>query len=116
MGKAKRAHRSLTELSLNLPDIPAPIRIQHSTFNITMEAAMRPIHDARHMAVLDRIEVNIVDVTFEIRIVSDRVLPKAALPDSLFSFDDLARRTRLIGKTTREAAFDQAPSNGEIQV
>jgi hypothetical protein len=40
--------------------------------------------DALHIAVFDRIEVNVIHVSCKIAIVSDRVLPEAALPDAAF--------------------------------
>jgi len=39
---------------------------------------------------LYRIEVDVVDVTSEIRVVTDGVLPIAALPNPLLAFGDLA--------------------------
>ena len=45
-----------------------------------MKAAMRPVDDPADMTMLHWIEVNIVDVPFEIGVVADRMFPIAALP------------------------------------
>jgi hypothetical protein len=50
-----------------------------------MEAAVRPISHSRHVAVLYGIEMDVVDVTIEICIITDCVLPIAALPNALFT-------------------------------
>jgi len=50
-----------------------------------MERRKWPILDALHIAVLDRIEVNVVRVPCKIVVVVDRVLPEAALPDAAFA-------------------------------
>ncbi len=49
---------------------------------------MRPIGYAIDVAVFHRVEVDVVDVAFEILIISNRVLPVPALPDAFFG--DLA--------------------------
>ncbi len=51
---------------------------------------MRPIGYAIDVAVFHRVEVDVVDVAFEILIISNRVLPVPALPDAFFPFGDLA--------------------------
>ncbi len=48
--------------------------------DITVEAAMRPLANARHISVLDRIEMNVVDVTSEVALVANGVFPEAPLP------------------------------------
>jgi hypothetical protein len=55
-----------------------------------MKAAMRPVRDARDVAVLDGIEVNVVDVTLEVCLVADCMLPIASLPNTLLALRDLA--------------------------
>ena len=47
---------------------------------------MTPIFRTLHPAVFDRIEVNVVDMMLQIRIVADRVFPEAALPDATLAF------------------------------
>jgi hypothetical protein len=58
-----------------------------------MEAAVRPIGDPADMPMLHRIEVNVIDMTRQIGIIANRVLPVTSLPDALLSFSDLALRS-----------------------
>jgi hypothetical protein len=69
------------------------------------------------MTVLHRIEVNVIDVTLEVRIISDCVLPKPSLPESRFAplyltLRPQLRRRQLAG----ESAFDLAPAFREIGI
>jgi hypothetical protein len=43
---------------------------------------MRPIGDPSHPAMLDRIEVNVVEVRVIIPLILDRMLPKSPLPNA----------------------------------
>ena len=90
VGKAKRAHHLFAERTLNVAQIASPVRSEHSSLYITVETAMRPIGYAIDVAVFHRVEVDVVDVAFEILIISNRVLPVPALPDAFFPFGDLA--------------------------
>jgi hypothetical protein len=56
--------------------------------------------------VLDRIDVDVVDVMREIAFISDRVLPIAPLLDAAFA----------VGQAQRKAGLDQAPARGEIRI
>jgi hypothetical protein len=55
-----------------------------------MEAAVGPISDPRHKAVLDRIVVDVVDVAIEVVIVADQTLPIAPLSDAFLALGNLA--------------------------
>jgi len=52
--------------------------------------------------VLHRIEVDVIDVTLEVRIISDRVLPKSSLPDSCFAPLYLVLDLNCAGGSSRE--------------
>ncbi len=52
---------------------------------------MRPIGYTRDVSVLHRIEMNVIDMAIQIRIIANRVFPMAALPDPLLSLDNFAR-------------------------
>ena len=45
-----------------------------------MKRRMRPVAHTRDQAVLDGIEMDVVDVVLEIPVVADRVLPESSLP------------------------------------
>ena len=72
--------------TLNLAHISTPIRCKQAASDVTMEAAMRPIRDAPNVSMPYRIEMNVVDVALEVRLIANGVLPIAALPNALLSF------------------------------
>ena len=57
---------------------------------------MRPVADAADQAVLDRIDVAILDVAAEIVVVANQVFPETALPDGAFAARN-AGRARPLG-------------------
>ena len=62
------------------------------------------ISHALHVAVLYRVEVNVIHVTSEIVLVADRVLPEAALPDAASPLRERLAETRSVGRSPRENA------------
>src|SRR3954451_7315830 len=74
VGKAQRAHLSLSEQSFDVLHVPSPIRREHVLLNKAMKAAMRPIADAADITMLHRVEVNVVNMPPEIGITPDGVL------------------------------------------
>jgi len=65
---------------------------------------------------LDRIEVNVIDVSLKICLVADRVLPETALPKSQFAISvPRDRRARLDNGVT-ESTFNQIPTIGKIGI
>ena len=50
-----------------------------------MNARMRPIGCTAGMPVLDRVEVNVVDVALEIPVIAQHVFPESMLPDAAIS-------------------------------
>ena len=78
---------------------------------------MRPIFNPRHEAVLHGIEVDVIDVTFEVRVIADCVLPKPSLPDSRFAPSYLAPRSQLSwSQSAGKSALDLAPARREIGI
>ena len=63
---------------------------------------MRPIPDPPHQPVLDRVDVDVVDMTSEVALVSKGVLPIAPLPDAAFSFGHTAMDIRSPAGSWRE--------------
>jgi hypothetical protein len=77
---------------------------------------MRPIADARHQAVLHRIEMDIVEVPREILLVADRVLPKPSLPEPVLAFAIAFDRDSASHDLAGEVALDPPPSAGKVEV
>src|SRR5438309_6987127 len=61
--------------------------------------------------------MNVIDMTLQIILVADDVLPMAALPNSLLALGDLAWGSPCIdGEPARKTALDQAQSKGEVRI
>jgi hypothetical protein len=66
--------------------------------------------------VLDRIEVNVIHMPVEIRVIHNLVFPETPLPDALFSFGNFACGAHRCGaKAGRKKPFDDAPASAEIR-
>jgi hypothetical protein len=77
---------------------------------------MGPIANPRRISVLHRIEVNVINVTCQIGVVADRVLPIAALPNPLVALGYLAGAALSVaGEPAREAALDEAPARVTVK-
>src|SRR5437763_11292425 len=82
-----------------------------------MEAPVRPVEDPSHISVLHRIEVDVIDVTVEVRVIADCVLPKPSLPDSRFAPSYLGRRSQLSwSQSAEKSALELAPARREIGI
>jgi hypothetical protein len=67
--------------------------------------------------VLDRIEVGVIDVFFEVGIISNGMLPKPPLLDSFFTSRKLAWCSPCVGgKSDRKIALDEIPAQRKISV
>src|SRR5262249_42228881 len=96
--------------------VPSPIGWKHALRHVTMKAAVGPVRNAADVSVLHRIEVSVINMPLEIRVVTDCMLPVSALPNSFFALDNLARRSRPCVETARETALDQIPACREVSI
>jgi hypothetical protein len=55
-----------------------------------METTVRPVGHTGDISMLHRVEMNIVDMPFEVALITNSVFPIPALPDALFALRDLA--------------------------
>jgi len=69
----------------DVPHITSPINGQYTLVDVAMEAAEGPIAYSGDEAVLHRIEVYVVNMPLQIRVVTNGVLPEAPLPDAFLS-------------------------------
>jgi hypothetical protein len=63
-----------------------PIRWQNTLFYITMDATKPPIRSFSDKSVFDRIEMNVINMPSKISFITNLMLPKASLPNSLLVF------------------------------
>jgi hypothetical protein len=95
------------------PPNPADNALTHHA----MKCRVRPILNAANVAMFDRVEMDVIDMVFEILFVPQGVLPIAALPDRALAFVGAARgKLFVIGKYARKRALDQPPAQGVIGV
>jgi len=77
---------------------------------------MRPVGDPRHQIMFYRIKVNIVDVPFEIGIVSNCVFPESTLPKLIFAAQVARYKRAGIQNRAGEQALHAPPSSGIVEV
>jgi hypothetical protein len=65
--------------------VACPIPGKQLRPHVAVERRMRPTADPGHQAVLDPVDVTILDVAAEILIVADQVFPEPTLPDASFA-------------------------------
>jgi len=68
------------------------------------------------MSMLHGIEVDVIDMARKIGIISNGVLPIAPLPDSLFTLQDLARRSWASFEPPGKPTLNQIPPAGKVTV
>ena len=77
---------------------------------------MRPVSHARDEAMLDGIDVDVIDVSLKISIVADRMLPKSPLPQRELSIR-VARNWHAGSRDgIRESAFDELPPGWIVRI
>src|SRR3546814_5541916 len=84
-----------------LPDLHAcriarPVFRKPTALHETVERRVRPVHRARGVPMLHRIDVDVVHVRMQVRLVPDQVFPVAALPNAALG----------LGQAAGAAAFD----------
>jgi hypothetical protein len=65
---------------------------------------------------LDRIVVDVIDMTRQIRLISNGVLPEPSLPEHVLAPMVARDRKSSANHLSREQALDPAPSSGKIPV
>lgn len=85
--------------------------------DLAVERRVRPVGDAGHEAVPDRVDPAILDVPSVILVVADRVLPEPALPEAHLAPRGLARAAARVGRHAfGEARLDLLPARREIGI
>src|SRR4030088_2566312 len=98
-------------------NIAGPILWIDSKLDHATERRIRPIPDPRHEFVLDRVDMDIIQMTREAVLIADGMLPVAPLPNSAFAFGGATARNPFTGgEAARERRFDQPPARGKIRV
>ncbi len=69
-----------TALTL-LAHVTAPIQRINTFADSSMKRRMRPILNTIYQPMFHRIEVQVIEMMFEVTIIANAMLPKSALPD-----------------------------------
>jgi len=77
----------LAEIFAVVRRVSGPIVGIESEFGHAMKRRIRPIPHSGYKPMLDRIDMNIVDVTRKIVFIANCVLPIAPLPDAAFALE-----------------------------
>ena len=78
---------------------------------VAVEGGIRPVRDALHQAVFDRVVVDVIQVLGVVVVVSDAMLPVTSLPDgALASASAASARRHIVRHPHCEARLDQPPS------
>jgi len=62
-----------------------PVKRQQSLPHIAVKGGIRPVDHARNQTMLERIDMNVVDMAGEVAVVADGVLPEPSLPQAVFA-------------------------------
>src|SRR5882762_5493459 len=71
----------LAETRATFVKIAAPILGQYAASHIAMKRRIGPVANACDKAMLDRVKMDVVDVSLEIPFIANGVFPEAALPE-----------------------------------
>jgi len=76
---------------------------------------MRPVAGKFDVAVLDRIEMDVIEMATQIVLVPDQMFPISSLPDPTFTFPDPRLAPVLATcNVPRKPGFDLRPAHGKV--
>src|SRR6266436_9925026 len=79
-----------SEIRAIIREIACPILGIDPELHHAVERRIRPIRYPRHKPMLDRVDMNVIDVSREIIVIANGMLPIAPLPDAAFAFGGAA--------------------------
>jgi hypothetical protein len=78
--------RPFAKIPTVVRDIACPIFGVDSKFYHLVERRIRPITNPRHKPMLDRVDMDVIQMTRKIVLVANGVLPITSLPDAALAF------------------------------
>ena len=116
-----RAHSFAEVSAVERFEVDRPICWQPPLFDIPMEARMRPMAHLRHVPMLHRVPMDVIDMSVEVGLITDEMFPESMLPQgALVPFS--AARIHPFGSiesglaTLRDHPLDDTPTVGEILI
>ena len=80
--KTSQAHTSIQTLQAICLHAAGPISGIYALLNKAVKGGIGPIGHSCHMAVLDRVEVQVIHMRAKVRLIADAVFPVTPLPDA----------------------------------
>ena len=93
-----------------------PILRQNTLPCVAMERRMRPFVDLHHEPMFDRIEMNIIDMPYQVRLIPDGVLPITPLPKTVFTAPVARSSAATLGEEAGEQTFAALPTSRKIDL
>jgi hypothetical protein len=102
---------TLAEAGLILRERAAPVLRQQPVTNVVVKRGIRPVAQAGNHAMLYGVERHVIDMSLEIQIVTDRMLPESTLPQRNLSIPATGNLRSRPDDRVRKSAFDEAQSD-----
>ena len=100
--------------------VRTPLGRIDALFHEAVECREWPIYDALHQPVLDRIEMDVIQMAPKILFVTDLMLPESTLPDCCLvapsARDTRTRVSKMGAYPFGKGSFDQPPSFREVAI
>jgi hypothetical protein len=102
-------------------DVDSPICWQPPSFDIPMEARIRPMAHLRHVPMLHRVPMDVIDMPVEVGLITDEMFSESMLPQgALVPFSAVRihpfRSIESGLATLRDHPLDDTPTVGEILI
>ena len=81
-----------------------------------MKTGIRPFRDGANQTMIERIDMDVIDVMSEVAFIADRMFPITALPHIVFTAKITNSRHSLADQCAGKPRLDRLPARGEIRV
>jgi hypothetical protein len=98
------------------PEIPGPVFRQQASAHVVMKRRVRPIAHSGDKTVFHGIEVNVIDVPFEILLITNDVFPESTLPQRYLAISVTSDRSARLDDGGGEPTLDQVSTIWKIGV
>jgi hypothetical protein len=104
------------EIPSLLPEVSGPVLRQQAGTHVAMKRRIRPIAHSSDKAVFHGVEVDVIDVSFEILLVTNCVFPESTLPQRGLAISVARDWSTGIDDGRGEPTLDQMPTIRKIGV
>ena len=107
---------ALSKTSPALTSISRPVIRQYPVFHVAMKRRIWPVAHALHPRMLDRIEMNVVNMPREVSFVADGMFPESSLPKRQVTVRPALQVRRSRNQRSAEMTFNAPPASGKIEI